>query len=215
MRFDVRAVVFDMDGVLLDTEAINVQSAFDAFAALGHPLEAEDASLIVGRHPDDYVPELMDRRSAPASSIGTLRDDQTQRYTRLWRDQARLLPGAREALRIVRERGLAVGLATASGRANVDRALDRFGLRESFDLTLTKDDVAVRKPNPEVYVTAAARLHVLPAAMLVVEDSGPGVRAAKSAGARCVAVRSPHTAAPLLAAADALIESLEELPGLL
>lgn len=215
MRFDVRAVVFDLDGVLLDTEAINVQSAFDAFAALGYPLADEDAASIVGRHPDDYVSELMDRRSMPGSAMAALRDDQTLRYGRLWRERARLTPGAREALTSVREHGLAVGLATSSSRAGVEQALDRFALRAAFDLTLTKDDVAARKPNPEVYVTAAQRLGVPAAAMLVVEDSAPGVQAAKAAGARCIAIRSPYTAASMLAAADTMIESLEELPGLL
>lgn len=215
MRFDVRAVVFDLDGVLLDTETINVRAAFEAFAQLGHPLAAEDAATIVGRHPVDYVPELMRLRAVPRDLAGALGADQSARYFRLWREQAQLLPGAREALAAARRRGLAVGLATSSGRAGVEEALDRFGLRQAFDVTLTKDDVAVRKPDPEVYLTAVARLVVPASAMLVVEDSEPGVRAAKAAGAPCVAVRSPHTPAQRLAAADAIVGSLEEFPGLL
>lgn len=215
MGFHVRAVVFDLDGVLLDTETINVRAASESFAALGHPLAPEDAAAIVGRHPIDYVPELMRRRSVPRELAGDLGRDQSARYLRLWRDEARLLPGAREALAAARARGLRVGLATSSGRAGVEEALDRFGLRDAFDVTLTKDDVAARKPDPEIYVTAARRLGVAPSAMLVVEDSEHGVRAAKAAGAPCVALRSAHTPVERVSGADAIVASLEELPGLL
>lgn len=210
----LRAVVFDLDGVLLDTETINVRAASEAFAALGHPLASEDAAAIVGRHPVDYLPELMRRRGLPEELAASLGRDQSARYARLWREEARLLPGAREALAAARRRSLRVGLATSSGRAGVEEALDRFALRAAFDLTLTKDDVAARKPDPEIYTTAASRLGIEPAAMLVVEDSEYGVRSAKGAGARCVALRSPHTPIERIDGADAVIDSLEELPAL-
>lgn len=215
MRFTPRAVVFDLDGVLIDSESVNVRATFEAFAALGHPLAPEDAAEIVGRHPVDYVPELMRRHAVPGALAVPLGREQSDGYARLWREEARLLPGAREALAAVRERGLPVGLATSSGRAGVEEALDRFDLRGVFDLTLSGDDVAVRKPDPEVYLLASRSLRVEPASMLVVEDSEYGVRAAKAAGAICVAVRTPHTPRDRIVAADALVASLEELSALL
>jgi len=133
----------------------------------------------------DYVPELMRRRAVPAELAGALGRDQSSRYFRLWRDEAKLLPGARPALEEVRRRGLAVGLATSSGRAGVEEALDRFGLRAMFDVTLTKDDVAVRKPDPEIYVVAAARLGVPAATMLVVEAYCPGPKPSSPFQSRC------------------------------
>jgi HAD superfamily hydrolase (TIGR01509 family) len=211
----IRAVVFDLDGVLLDTETINVRAAFDAFAAVGHPLVESDAAAIVGRHPVDYVPELMLRRDVPPSLRDRLRGLQDERYATLWRDNSRLLPGAVAAVRFVRQRGLGVGLATSSGRATVAEALVRFAMRDAFDVILTKDDVGARKPDPEIYLRAAASFGIVPRAMVVVEDSAYGIAAARAAGARCVAMRTAHTPEVVLFSADAVLDSLLDLPGLL
>jgi len=214
-RFELNAVVFDLDGVLVDTEAINLRAAFDAFAAVGRSLDASDAALIVGRHPVDYAPELMRRHGVPTDQYDDLVRNQGIRYEELWRRDARLTEGAVEALTVARAAGLRVGLATSSDRRGVEEALDRFDLRRFFDVTLSKDDVGARKPDPEIYRRAAERLGVPAAAMLVVEDSRHGIRAAKAAGAPCVAVRTPHTPEERLAEADVRIGSLLELAGLL
>ncbi len=210
-----RAVAFDMDGVLIDTESVNVRAAFEAFEAAGRPLDPGDAAEIVGRHPVDYNPVLLRRHALPADLQPRLAREQNRLYDLYWRLEARLTDGAREALAAVRSRGLSCALATSSGRAGVEEALDRFGLRGAFDVTLSKDDVAARKPAPEIYLRAAELLGVPPSGLLVVEDSEYGVRAAKDAGARCVAVLTPHTPPQRIAAADAIIASLRELPPLL
>lgn len=207
----IRAVAFDLDGVLLDTETINVRAAYEAFAAAGHPLLPEDAAEIVGRHPIDYGPVLARRRGLPEEELPALQLEQGVRYRTIWSREATLFPGARAAIAASRNRGLPTALATSSGREGVEEALRRFDLREAFDVVLTKDDVTERKPSPEIYLTAAARLGVTPPSLLVLEDSEFGVRAALDAGACCIAVASPYTPAAAVAGAHARVETVGQL----
>jgi beta-phosphoglucomutase-like phosphatase (HAD superfamily) len=88
-------------------------------------------------------------------------------------------------------------------------------MRDAFDVILTKDDVGARKPDPEIYLRAAASFGIVPRAMVVVEDSAYGIAAARAAGARCVAMRTAHTPEVVLFSADAVLDSLLDLPGLL
>lgn len=214
-RATIQAVVFDKDGVLADSEAINVRSAFEVFRAHGYALGQDDEPAIVGKHPVDYVPILARRFDIDAASQLRMIDEQDAIYTRIWHEQGRLFDGARDALDAVRRSGLGVGLATSSSRREVETFIDRFELRGCFDVTLSLDDVVRAKPDPEVYISAARELGIQVSQMLVVEDSEHGVRAAKDAGAICIAVRSRYTRPDRVAAADLRIDSVGELPELL
>lgn len=214
VRFAVQAVAFDLDGVLIDTETINVRSAFDAFAQHGYPLTPDAAAEIVGRHPDDYHAVLTRRFGVPDDALPKIRRLQGELYATRCREEARLKDGAAEILALLAGRGLRLALATSSSRHEVDEVFLRFPLGRFFEVTLTKDDVAQRKPDPEMYLTCAARLGLAPQAMLVVEDSEYGVRAAKAAGAPCIAVLTPHTPRERIAVANSTIHSLRELEAL-
>jgi len=214
-KFHPKAVVFDKDGVLADSEWINVRSAFEVFRACGCDLEPGDESAIIGKHPIDYVPLLARRFGIGDADQRRMIDEQDAIYNRIWHEEGRMLDGAREALEAVRDRGLFVGLATSSSRREVEAFLDRFDLASCFDVALSLDDVTRAKPDPEIYFLAARMLGVAPQEMLVVEDSEHGVRAAKAAGADCVAVRTPQVRPESISVADAHIESLGELTALL
>jgi HAD superfamily hydrolase (TIGR01509 family) len=211
----VKAVVFDKDGVLADSETINLRSAFEVFRAHGYELGPEDEPTIVGRHPITYVPLLAQRFGIGEDEQRRVIREQDAIYTRVWEEEARLFDGAREAIDTVRRLGLGVGMATSSSRCEVEAFLDRFELSDCFDVTLSLDDVKRAKPDPEIYVLAARRLSVPAGEMLVVEDSGHGIRAAKGAGSICVAVRSQHVRPEDLGMADVSIDSLRELAALL
>jgi HAD superfamily hydrolase (TIGR01509 family) len=211
----VKAIVFDKDGVLADSEAINLRSAFEIFRAHGYELGPEDEHAIVGRHPIDYVPVLAQRFRIGAAEQRRMIGEQDGLYTRIWNEQGRLLDGARETLDAVRRFDLGVGMATSSSRREVEAFIERFELGACFDVTLSLDDVENAKPDPEVYVSAARLLGVPPPEMLVVEDSEHGVRAAKSAGAICVAVRTRYVRPERIAIADVYIDSIGDLKTLL
>jgi len=211
----VKAVVFDKDGVLADSEAINLRAAFEVFRAHGYELGPEDEPSIVGRHPVDYVPALARRVGMGEAEQRRVIDEQDVVYNRIWQEQGRLFEGARETLDVVRRLNLGVGLASSSSRREVDDFIDRFELGAFFDVTLSLDDVARAKPDPEIYVSAAQRLGVPASEMLVVEDSEHGIRSAKAAGAVCVAVRTRHVRPERIGMADVHIESIGELSALL
>jgi HAD superfamily hydrolase (TIGR01509 family) len=211
----VQAVVFDKDGVLADSESINLRSAFEVFRAHGYGLGPEDEPAIIGRHPRDYVPVLARRFPIPGPEQRRMIHEQDVLYTRIWHEEGQLCHGARETLERVRRRGLGVGLATSSSRREVETFIERFELAACFDVTLSLDDVDRAKPDPEIYIAAAQRLGVPASRMLVVEDSEHGVQAAKAAGAICAAVRTAHTHAGRVAAADVHIDSVAEVTGLL
>jgi len=209
-----RAVVFDLDGVLVDSEELNVGSALEALRALGHAPDPREAARIVGRHPADYLPELGSRLGMSEDDVRRALRIQTEIYVRLWGEKARLREGAREVLARLHGRGFRLGLATSAGRRHVDACLDRFGLGDVFEVVLTKDDVSRRKPDPEVYVACLARFGLSRGELVVVEDSIHGVRAARAAGVRCVAIRTAQTPEDALMGADAIISSLGELEDL-
>jgi HAD superfamily hydrolase (TIGR01509 family) len=214
-RTTIKAVVFDKDGVLADSESINLLSAFEVFRAHGYDLGPEDEPTIVGRHPVDYVPVLARRFDLNVAKQRRMIDEQDSIYSRTWRERGRMFPGAREVLDTVRRSNLGVGLATSSSRREVEDFIGRFELEACFDVTLSLDDVARAKPDPEIYVSAARLLGIETSQMLVVEDSEHGVRAAKDAGAICVAVRSRYVRPERIAIADRQIDSIDELTGLL
>jgi len=213
--FRAKAVVFDKDGVLADSEAINIRSAFEVFRAHGYDLGPDDEPEIVGRHPIDYVPLLARRFRIAEADQRRMINEQDVIYNRFWQEEGRMVSGAREALDAVRRLDLRVGLATSSSRREVDAFLDRFSLAPCFDVTLSLDDVTRPKPDPEIYLLAAQELGVTPREMLVIEDSEHGVRAAKAAGATCVAVRTAQVRPERISMADAHIDSLDELTALL
>jgi len=211
----VKAVVFDKDGVLADSESINLRAAFEVFRSHGYELGPDDEPAIVGKHPIDYVPVLARRVGMGEAEQRRVIGEQDVVYNRFWKEQGRMFEGAREALEAARRLGFGVGLASSSSRREVDAFVDRFELDAFFDATLSLDDVARAKPDPEIYVLAAQRLGVPASKMLVVEDSEHGIRAAKAAGAFCVAVRTEHVRPERIGMADVHIDSIRELGALL
>lgn len=207
----LEAVVFDMDGVILDSEACNLLSAREAFAGEGVELTPGDEVEIPGRHPIDYIEFLGARHGIPKERHEALRARQTAAYYRLWEARARLNEGAVEVLDALRGRGLLTGLATSGSRVYVDKTLARFGISGRFHTVLTKDDVGRRKPDPEIYLLALQRLGTAAEAALVVEDSEHGVLAAHRAGIRCLALTSPFTPPERIPTAWKVISSLREV----
>lgn len=207
----VRAVVFDLDGVLADSEHVNVSSAFDAFAAFGHALPEDAATRIVGRHPADYAPEFAREVGLPEDRMPDLLSHQDGLYRARWADGVREIPGAVDTVLRLGRAGFRLGIATSAGRLHLHACLERFGLEGAFLARVSKDDVRRRKPDPEAYVLALRRLDVGPDEAVAIEDTPLGVRAARGAGMRVFAVRSASIAAEDLHEADAILDRVDEV----
>ena len=186
----MQAVLWDMDGVLVDSEPLWTLAEVELARELGGEWTDEIKALVVGTRLDVSVPTILRFYGAPvgpadvAQAAGFL----LHRMIELYRTEPVLMPGARELLTGVRDAGIPVALVSSSYRALVDSVLAA-GVGP-FELTLAGDEVTHAKPHPEPYLTAASRLGVDPARCVVVEDSPSGVAAAEAAGAAVVAVPS-------------------------
>ena len=207
----IRALVFDLDGLILDTESVVYASWESAYRSRGVPLPLdlwqraigsdethfEPLSFLLAQRPDIDVEELQEQRRA-------VRD----------RLLAQLSPcaGVPERIAEARARGLRLAVASSSEREWVEHHLGRLGLREHFSALRCRDDVARVKPDPMLYRSALEALGVAPEHAVAFEDSPNGVAAAVAAGLRCVAVPGPMTRGLPFDAAHLCLASLAELP---
>jgi HAD superfamily hydrolase (TIGR01509 family) len=206
----IRAVVFDFDGLILDTEEPVYRSWLEVYQAHGEELPFERWVQIVGStttgfHPQHHLEERLGR-SLPKEVL----DRRVGRRTELVLAQ-KLLPGVVEHLEAAKAMGLKLGVASSSTRDWVRGHLARLGILDSFDCLRCRDDVANAKPEPDLYIAVLECLGVLASEAIAVEDSPNGVMAAKRAGLRCVAIPNSITARLDLGQADVLLGSLADL----
>ena len=205
----LRAVLFDFDGTILDTETPEFEEWRATFRARGHEL-----GLDVWQHSLGTV-GAYDPCAHLAELTGTEFDHDALRQEVYARHQTRceaqpLLPGVVERVREARAAGLGTAVASSSLSSWVEGWLARHGIRDLFDVVCTREQVEHVKPAPDLFLLAAARLGVSPEQCLVFEDSPNGIRAARAAGMRCVAIPNPLTRHLPLGEADLVVASLGE-----
>jgi HAD superfamily hydrolase (TIGR01509 family) len=181
------AVVFDMDGLLLDTEVLFREAMFAAGATMGRPVSDALFQSLVG-HPSDVSDRILMAHFGPAFPIDDFRVCVRSEWQARCSGPVPLRPGAKELLEHLAEAGVPRAVATSTQREAAESHLTRAGLRHLLDAVVTRTDVTHGKPHPETFLTAAARLGARPAHCLALEDSHNGVRAAHAAGMSVVMV---------------------------
>ena len=207
-----RAVIFDMDGLLLDTETLWHGAEVELFERHGAEFTWEDKIAVIGTSFDFSARYFADRLGRPREEGAALVDEMIGlMHDRVLR-QVDARPGALELVDRLRALdGVKLGLASNSPRFLVEDALATAGVVDAFDAIVTSSDVAHAKPAPDIYLRACGDLGVAPSEALALEDSASGVAAAKAAGLTCIAV--PQFAETDVSAADRIVDSLEELLG--
>lgn len=206
----IRAIIFDFDGLILDTEEPIYRSWLEVYEAHGEDLPFERWVKIVGSTTEVFHPQhhLEERLGRPLSQ--EVIERRIGRRTELILAQ-QLLPGIVQHIDAARSMGLKLGVASSSTRDWVSGHLDRLGILGRFDCVRCRDDVTSAKPAPDLYIAVLECLGVSASEAVAIEDSPNGVIAAKQAGIRCVAIPNNITASLDLSHADLVLRSLSEL----
>lgn len=207
----IAAVIFDLDGVLIDSEQLWDQTRREVVAEHnGHWLDGATEDMM-GMSSSEWSAYLHDRLGVPLSPP-RLNQAVVDRLLAHYRRHLPLVPGAQEVVARLGQRW-PLALASSSNRAVIEAALELAGLARWFRTVVSSEEVPRGKPAPDVYVEAARRLGERPSDCVVVEDSANGIRAAVAAGMRVVAVPNPHFPPPpeVLETASATVDALEDL----
>jgi len=188
----IEAVAFDLDGLLVNTEELYQHVGSELLRRRGKSFEPDLLDAMMGR-PQQVSLAIMIEWHGLADTAETLAAETHEIFQSLLDTELRTMPGAVELLDLLDARGVARGVATSSGPQFALDVLSRVGLLDRFAFVLTSADVTHGKPHPEIYQSAARRLAVAPAGMLVFEDSQAGCKAAVAAGAVAVAVPGGHS----------------------
>jgi pseudouridine 5'-phosphatase len=205
------AVIFDLDGTLLDTEPLYTQSTQDIAARYGKRFDWELKRLTMGGDAEFGARLVVERLGLPLSPESYLQ----QRYAILKRlfVQAPAMPGAEECVARLHQHGVAVAIGTSSFSELCDIKWAHHPWLSTIPVRVCGDDpeVTARKPAPDIFLIAARRLGIAPQECVVFEDSPAGVAAARAAGMRVIALRAPQLDARYVADADAIINHFDEL----
>jgi len=199
VKTDATAVIFDMDGVLLDSGAHHRDAWRQLLADLGLEPAPDFWRRTIGRPAEEAVAHLLERPVPPAEAAALARRKR-EHYARLAARGMLPVAGAPAFVGMLAAEGVPRAVATSASRHDVETLLVAIGVRRHFEVVVTAEDVRRGKPDPEVYLRAAAGLGLPPKNCLVFEDSVVGVHAAHDAGMRVIGLTTAHSASELLAA---------------
>ncbi len=205
------AVIFDMDGVLVDT----FEAHFESWNVMAHEEGAEmtrqQFCQTFGRTSREIIALLWPEKAGDPAASRHLDDRKEEAFREIISSHFPAMPGVGELLGSLAAEGLAMAVGSSGPSANVELIVEKLRAAELFGALITANDVTRGKPDPQVFLLAAERLGVPPERCVVVEDAQAGVAAARAAGMRCVGIASTGRTREELADADLVIDSLTEL----
>jgi beta-phosphoglucomutase len=208
-----RAVIWDVDGTLVDTAELHFQAWEKVARQLGKPFTRADFAATFGRRNPEILDQLFGNELSEqdVADLGFLKEELYRAAARMGVD---LLPGVRPLLQGLHAAGFLQAVGSSAPRQNLDLILSMTQTDKFFDAVVSSEDTQRGKPDPQVFLVAAAKLGVPPSRSLVIEDAVAGVQAAKAAGMKCIAVRfvGHHSEEKLgVAGADRVVETLEKV----
>ena len=207
----IKGVLFDMDGVLVDSEPFICKAAIMMFGELGINVMPEDFHPFVGMGENRYIGGVAENHGVIVD-IEKVKARTYEIYANIVRGNLSPLPGVHEFISICRKRGFRLALATSADRVKMEVNLREIGLPPgSFHSIVTGLDVVNKKPFPDIYMKAAEMIGLEPNDCLVVEDAVSGIRAGKAAGCRCLGLTTSF-GAEVLSEADWICGSLIDVP---
>jgi len=208
-RAAVKALIFDMDGLMFNTEDVYWEVGKRLLARRGREFTRELSDAMMGRPPRPSF-EVMIQWHSLSDSWEQLASESEALFLELLDGSLAPMPGLLPLLDALERSGIPKAICTSSSRRLLTAVLARFDMERRFAFTLAAEDIARGKPDPEIYLKAAERLALPPQEMLVLEDSEAGCRSAAAAGAFVVAVPGPHSAKHDFGVASLVLDSLAD-----
>ena len=206
----MKAIIFDMDGVLIDSEPLWKIAEVEGFGKVGLDLTTTDFEESVGLRIDEVVKLWFVRHPWEGKSIEAVTQDIIDILIREIKEKGKALSGVLECLKLFKNKGFKIGLATSSSNAIIEAVMERLNIRDYFDEVHSAEDEVNGKPHPAVFLTCANKLGIDPLECWVIEDSFNGIIAAKAARMKVIAVpEKSHQLDPRLVIADLQLATLE------
>lgn len=207
----MHAAIFDMDGLLIDSEPLWREAEVDVFGAVGVPLTEEMCRETTGLRHDVVVRYWHARYPWEQPGLDEMTERLLEAAQALIVERGVLMPGAEGAIRLLHQHGLQLAIASSSPKSLIEAVVRKFELGEYFSVLHSADDEKAGKPDPAVYLSTMSMLDVEAQDCLALEDSISGIRAAKATGAKVIAVPDPDALNRTeFAEADVVLSSLED-----
>ncbi len=199
------AVIFDMDGVMVQTAPQHFAAWRQVFAEMGREFSKEEFRATFGRRNQEILRHILGDGISEVQ-VEVLGRKKEEHYRALVRGEVEAAPGFIPLLEALRDNEFKIAVGTSAPRQNVELILDVLSVRERLDVVVTAEDVDRGKPDPETFLLAAQRCNIEPKGCVVFEDSVAGIEAARAAGMRCIGVGRPD-----IAQADLMVDSLAKV----
>lgn len=200
-----RPVIFDMDGVLVDSEPLHLEVEHKIFEELGLDIPEEEHFRLIGMVPLKIWSILRDRYGLEEEPAELKQREQNRKYDLFQQREIPLVDGVEGLLQSLQGKDHPLALASSSPRQIIDLFTSKTETQPYFEFLLSGEEVPNGKPEPDIFLEAARRLGASPASCVVIEDSANGVRAAKAAGMRCIGFQNPNSGRQDLGMADLII----------
>jgi len=210
--FMIKAIIYDLDNVIVNSSPLHVralEAVLNQYGITYNDLPFEDRARFVGMRVGDVIKEVTEKFNLKREAE-IINQERRAIFLDLVNKELALMPGLIRSLDLFKKK-FKIGLATLGKRSYVNLVFDKFNLSEYFNVTVAGDEVVKAKPDPEIYLVAAAKLGLQPNQCLAIEDATLGIESAKNADCKCLAVASPYTPAQDLSKADLVLKSLEEI----
>jgi HAD superfamily hydrolase (TIGR01509 family) len=207
----LEAIIFDMDGVLVDSEYTYFQSKSQILSEAGHEVEDSYHFQFMGTTSDYMWEKMKQEFSLPLSVAEYIQQMTALRQAIIKRDGIRVIPHVQEFVKGLSQAGLKLAVASSSSLAEIKVNLAEIGLSEYFSEVVSTEEVEHSKPAPDVYLAAAERIGIMPENCLGIEDTKNGTGAVRNAGMVCVGFANPAFPKQDLAFADRVVSSFSEL----
>lgn len=208
-RWSKRTILWDMDGVIADSYHFHFAAWQETFAKRGIEFTKEVFNKLFGARNDFIVGTVMGIE-LPERDARIIVEEKEENFRRRATGNIKPFPGVIRLLNAIKNGNFKLGLVSSAPKDNIDLVLSEFNLRDTFNCVVSGQEVSESKPSPHIYLTAAKKLEVIPDDCVVIEDSPLGVKAAKNAGMRCLAITNTHPQQNL-EEADTIIDSLENV----